>query len=106
MWQKIGWAPRSSGLVHYVLDREVGGSNPGDTMSYSTGHRLDLPILVDKTNSFPRINLPTLLLILLVGCLFWSFHHYKGIIVLDVRPLVPYLSEYTNSFTIIVLNDN
>ena len=36
-------APWSGGLMCHVLDREVGGSNPG--ISFSPGRRLDLSIL-------------------------------------------------------------
>ena len=31
--------------------REVGGSNPGKSLSFSPGRRLDLPILLDEMNN-------------------------------------------------------
>ena len=38
-------APWSCGLMQYVLDWEVGGSNPGKSVSFSPGRRLDLTCL-------------------------------------------------------------
>ena len=35
----------SCGLMRHVLDREVGGSNPGESVSFSPGCRLDLTCL-------------------------------------------------------------
>ena len=33
------------GLMHHVLDQEVGGSNPGKSVSFSSGCKLDLTCL-------------------------------------------------------------
>ena len=38
-------------LMHHVLDHKVGGSNPGESMSFSPGRRLDLLILWDQMNN-------------------------------------------------------
>ena len=36
--------------MRHVLDREVGDSNSGESVSFLPGCRLDLPILLDGTN--------------------------------------------------------